>query len=340
VPLRNYGSAFFAFGWLRRCGKGVRTALLALAGVAVTLPLALVVIRLLMSSDAAFEQLVEGALAHVRLGDGLVWGFEFLLGIPIALYIFAAVYGNSHRRHVDTFTASGIEAGLAGVRVIPQAVFIVPLLLCGSIYLVYIGVQISSLVAALQGELHTGFTYAGYARQGFFELLVVAIINLVLLAVSYLFAARQSGRPPLALRIVAGLLTFCTCLLVVTALAKMLLYIDVFALSRLRLYTTWFLLLLLICFVLLGVWHLRRFNVGRPLIIVTLVMALVLFNTNTDALIADYNVSQYLNGHVQTMDVDMLAHMSGETRPALEQLAAQTDNPAIRREAQYHLKNN
>ena len=66
------------------------------------------------------------------------------------------------------------------------------------VYLVYLFSQLAYFFNAFRGLLPEGydFSYAEYARRGFFELCAVAGINLVLLMGAMLFSRKKEGRLP------------------------------------------------------------------------------------------------------------------------------------------------
>jgi hypothetical protein len=135
---------------------------------------------------------------------------------------------------------------------------------------------------------------------------------------------------PVLLRVFTGLLSLLTCLLIVAAASKMLLYIDSYGLTPLRVYTTWFMALLLLVFLLLVAWHARPFNAARPLIILVVAAVLALGLINTNGIIANHNAQRYLDGraagHAVEVDVEFLAQLGDAAMPALYELREQADD--------------
>lgn len=78
-------------------------------------------------------------------------------------------------------------------------------------------------MSAFQNLLPAGYTYADYARRGFFELCGVAVLNLTLIALLQLFSRRDAdtGKKPAAVRVYTVILAVFTLALIVTALRKM-----------------------------------------------------------------------------------------------------------------------
>jgi hypothetical protein len=198
------------------------------------------------------------------------------------------------------------------------------------VFVTYFITMAAYLFSAFGGELPTSYTYAQYARKGFFELCAVATINLALLAFTYLLARRQIREYPPFLRVLTGFISLCTSLLILTAMSKMLLYIGTYGLTRLRIYTLWFMVLLLLVFLVLLVWHIKSFKLGRILVIIPLVCSLALFLTNTDGIIARYNVGQYLSGNTAEIDAQTLAYLSDGALPYLHELEEYAPDEDVR----------
>jgi hypothetical protein len=289
-----------------------------------------IIIQLLAQSDDGFRILTEHITTRFDFDDIGRYVSEFIFGIPIAAYLFGAVFGNVARRHTFHISSEGSLRTFNTVHVLPRASLYVPLALFILLYVVYFIAMGSYLFSGLQGELPVAYTYAEYARQGFFELCGVATINLCILAGIWLLAKRGEQEYPLALRVLSGLLALFTCLLIITAASKMLLYIQTYGLTPLRVYTTWFMVLMLLSFLALLIWHFKPYNVARPLIILVTVFTLGLGLANTNGFIADYNVERYLSGQTKLIDVETLTYLSDPALPALYRLQDASSDPTLR----------
>jgi len=344
VPFSNFLGLFISIRTAAKDTKRGKAVLIGVIGLCVAIPLIIGVTSLLINSDKGFEQFASDFSGWIGLNDIGSYLLKFIGGVPIACYIFGAVCGNIQKRYTGLVTKEGAEKNLAAARRIPRAAVLTPLAVLCALYVVYISVMSVYLFSAFTGNLPSGFTYAEYARTGFFELCGVAAINLFVLIFTYVFTSRGAGEYPKAMRVFSALLCLLTELLIATATSKMLLYIDAYGLSRLRVYTLWFLVLLFVVFALLIVWHIRTytaaatrakpFNAGRPIVIVSVCFLLALFLANTDGLIAKYNVWQYSSGHTRTVDTAMLSGMSGAVLPYLADLRDNAADESVRAEAQ------
>ena len=126
-----------------------------------------------------------------------------------------------------------------------------------------------------------------------------------------------------------GALTLC---LIALALTKMLLYIRLYGLTLLRLYTSCMVVALAVLFLALLV------SLYRPLPMLRLGAALaactlaVVGLMNAGSLVAQTNVDRYLAGDLQEMDLTQYTDFPDAAAPALCRLLAQTEDPALREE--------
>jgi hypothetical protein len=314
TPLGNFIAIFSGLNRSFREMKRGGDLINAVLGILVFLPLLAIVLLLLSGADDAFASLWNTIRNFFHLPDFIDYAFEFILGIPVAAYLYGAVFGNATKRRTGTLDAGAISAGLSRIRFVPGMAFSAPLAAFNACYALFFIALGKYFFSAFYGRLPEAVSYAEYARKGFFELCGVAAINLAIIAVVYLLVRHKETRPR-GLRLMTGLMSAFTVLLIITAASKMLLYISTYGLTRLRVYTTWFMLILLISFLLLLLWHFRAFDPIRPLIIVFAVGFMALTWANTDGLIANYNIAQYENGKTDVLDVEMLESLSDAAVP-------------------------
>jgi hypothetical protein len=320
VPFTNFAGAFTSLIQGAKQRSGSRRGLYAAIGVIVAIPVIAGVTSLLMSADRGFADVMERILETVNLETFGRYLVELLVGIPVACYIYGSAFGNGHGRYADRLTKAGADEALARAHRIPLAAVRPGLVILAALYVLFFVAMGAYLFSAFRGDLPSDYTYAEYARRGFFELCGVSAINLAVIAFVYLFAKRGAGEYPKSLRALTAAISLMTMLLVLTAASKMLLYIQMYGLTRLRVYTLWFMLLMLCVFAVVVLWHIRPFNAGRPITIAFAALVLCLFFANTDGLIAKYNVEQYEAGALKSVDTEMLTYMSDAVVPYLTKL--------------------
>jgi len=213
---------------------------------------------------------------------------------------------------------------------IPGVTVFVPLAILNFIYLVFFIAMGSYLFSAFAGDLPADLTYAEYARRGFFELCAVATINLAVIIFSYTGVKRKECEYPLNLKILTGVLSSFTVLLVLTAMSKMLMYISSYGLTRLRIYTFWFMVVILFVFILLIIWHFKQYHIGKLIVTGFVILFLMLAMSNSDGLIAKYNINAYEKGTLETLDIELFYELSDAAYPYVANYGNRVEDPEMK----------
>lgn len=269
-----------------------------LMGLVIAMPLLVVIVSLLVSADAIFSNLV-GRIFYVLFREIILptkfirillmflWGF---------LFFYSILYNISQKK---------LNSQQKDFRTKEPLIAITFLALIAVVYLIFCGIQISYIFTGGM-ELPSGYTYSSFARQGFFQLLFVCVLNLILVLMC-LGLFREN-------RILKILLTFisgCTYIMIVSSAYRMMLYIVAYQLTRLRILV---LAALLVLAILLGGVIRSIFQESFPLFkystIVVTVIYVILSLSRIDFIIAKYNVSQrglditYENQYITTLSAD------------------------------------
>lgn len=294
-----------------------------LVGVAISIPVLSAVIPLLISSDAAFENLMVSLFS----GIGTLIA-KILLGAILWVFLFALLFTlkKGLRREEHTVPEP------SGYKNLPAATAVTLFTILSVFYAVYLFSQLSYFFGAFAGEYSV--TPASYARRGFFELCGVCSINLGLIALITGLARRnEEGKIPLSVRISATLICVFSAIFTVTALSKMILYISFYGLTRLRLLTSVFMVMLGLIF--LGVvvsLYLRKFPAAKYIITVLALLAAAVGFCDVDRTVTFYNVEHYKMGQLEDIDVDHLGGLSDSAVPYLVDLLKLPDTE-VREEA-------
>lgn len=306
--------------------KGKSTLLKVVIALVLIIPLVLIVLALLASADKAFLNLVENVINELtKLFDNITQQvLNIILGCIGAIFIYSAFYTWRRKalKPINAYKAA------SKIRLLDPVIGITISVVFNIIYIVFLCVQANNLFSALQGRLPDGFTFAEYARQGFFQLCVVAFINLGISAFIRLFSKGEKSKSGQVLAILQILLYFLSFLLIVSALSKMFLYIQTYTLTPLRVYTSWFMLLLACIFVILTIKQLKPdFKCFKALCITFVTLYLALNFACVDGLIARYNINKYLE-NPQERDIDMynLQHLSSSAIPYIAKLQDNNDS--------------
>ena len=215
------------------------TVLWSLLALALSLGLFAVAVNLLSDADAGFQRLLGRAADWFSFEWDGEWLFRFFFSLPVGQYLFGLIAGTG-REEPEKLRERGarISAWLETLRRVPNLVWT---LLTGAfclLYLVFFAVQSRYLFGAFTRTLPEGFIVSEYARQGFFELCKVMAVNFALLWL-VTRASRtpvRENRPALVLCLV---LLAESLLFAVVAYSKLMLYIDCFGFTPLRLQSSW-----------------------------------------------------------------------------------------------------
>ena len=138
----------------------------ALVGFICAVPVLMVVVPLLISSDEAFSGMIGSIFSNTS--NTL---FKIIFGVFISLFFTSYGFSFKYKRFSDVK-----KSEFAGIENIYIISFLSAISFC---YIFYLFSQLAYFFSAFKGFLPNGeITYAQYARKGFFEMCVIAVINL------------------------------------------------------------------------------------------------------------------------------------------------------------------
>jgi Domain of unknown function (DUF4173) len=198
----------------------------------------------------------------------------------------------------------------------------IPLASLVALFGAFVAVQLAVLFGGHDHVLETaGLTYAEYAREGFWELLVAGALTLVVIAAAARFAVLRRRRHGVALKGMLGALCALTLVVLASALHRLNLYEDAYGLTRLRLTAEAAALWLGGAFVLVavaGVVAGVRARLGELATGLTATALIAFSLVNPDALIAKRNVEHWRE--TGRVDVSYLSGLSADAVPELTRL--------------------
>lgn len=294
----------------RPAGSGIAVGRV-LTSVAISAGLLMLFGLLFSSADAVFADLVSGLLPDISVPGTIGWTFRLLL---IGGGLLGAAYLVSRPPHLDDLRPSPSRPA-------HRLEWTLPLVLLDALFAAFVLVQLTVLFGGSGHVLRTaGLTYAQYARGGFWQLLAVTGLTLLVIAIAARRAPKATRTDRLLVRTLLGALTALSLVIVASALYRMQVYADAYGATRLRLVVATVELWLGLLFVLVGVAVVRLRATWLPrLVIGTAVLALLgLALVNPDRLIADRNVDRYLE--TGRLDVDYVSGLSADAVPALARL--------------------
>ncbi len=284
-----------------------------------------VIVLILLSYDEGFGQLIdkifsfdmEEIFSHIG---------SLILAIPIGMYIFGLYASSTEKLVSKAITAEGCKKGFEKAKIMPQLTALTAVLPIVFLYVVYFISQWKYYVSGFTGILPEDFSYAEYARNGFFELCAVSVINLIIIITVVMFMRRGGKRTCPMLKIITTVFCISTLILIATAIAKLVMYIDCYGLTQKRVYAMWLMVVIAIVYIIvaLGQYISRIKTVSTSLAVcIMLFAALALCNVNS--IIAEYNVDRYIEGTLDTVDISAMDDLGDSAIPALVRLAEEFD---------------
>lgn len=303
--------------------KNSKTILYVFAGVLLSIPLSCVVLFLLMNSDAMFADWISALgeyMPSFRFRYVVEFGFAFL----VWMYLFGGLSVTQDawtEPFIDIRKGRVLPAVLGYTTITPICVF----------YVLYIAVQFNYFTAAFGGKLPAEYSYSSYARQGFFELCAIAVINLGVIVCMNLFLRRkEDGTPSVALKVYSTIMAGVTILLIGSALSKMVLYIREMGMTPLRIYTSWFMVVMAVFFALVIVAQFTKLRFCKAAFVGFTVLFAVLCFSNVDGMIAKYNVTAYQNGKLESVDFGVLRRLGDAALVHVECLTEAGDESVVK----------
>ncbi|MER8186218.1 DUF4173 domain-containing protein [Kitasatospora sp. NPDC094015] len=283
-----------------------------LKAMAVTIGLLIVFGALFASADKTVADLLGDLTPSVDTEELPLRTLLFILGALVAL---GAAHTAAAPRRWDRLP---VAAGKARTRVewaLPMTALI---LLFG----VFVTVQAVAVFGNGWEAVRTkpGVIPAQFAREGFWQLLWVILLTMVVVVLASRWAPRATAGDRLMVRAMLSLLCALTVAVVASAMYRMRLYVDAFGLTRLRISVAATELWLGVVFVLIIVAVLAGSArwLPRAVVLSAVIGTTVLGLIGPDALIAEQNVARY--ERTRTIDVEYLRGLSADAVPALDRL--------------------
>ena len=235
---------------------------MVLLGILISIPALLVIIPILAQADTEFRSLVDTILD--ALGEDfriLIW--RGIVGILLGAFMFGTLYGGVYKRHVKEEECIRFHEESGRVfRFVPDIAVLTFGIIVSAVYVLFIGLQARYLFSAFFGILPEAYTYAQYARQGFFELCVIALLN-----ASFLTAMNGCAKTPRrknrGLLLENGILGALTLLLLTTAASKLGMYIVAYGFTVKRCISSIFLIWLFLVFILVLIYQKKNIPLVR-----------------------------------------------------------------------------
>jgi len=296
-----------------------------LRGVLIALPVLLVLGGLLASADMIFRQNLGGLLSWFRI-ENLIDAIFRAVYILIFAYLMAGVFIHALTRGAEAKALSEDQPFFKPFLGHTEA-FIV-LALVNLLFLGFIVVQFRYFFAGEANITIEGFTYAEYARRGFFELVAVAIISLGLYYLLSMFTQRASRTTRVVFSVLGVLLMLQVGIMLISAFQRLSLYEAAYGFTTLRTVAHVFMVwlgVLLAAVTLMEVFNQFK-RLAFTLFMIVFGFTLTLNLLNVDRFIATQNIAHAAAGH--PLDASYLMwNLSNDGIPALFEAWTAPDTP-------------
>ncbi len=204
----------------------------AVFGIIVGIVFSIVILLLLMSADDYFNKFVSKAFISINLD------FSKIMQFVIFFIIIFSIGVNLIRNRYIVIKENKI-------RKIDHTIIISMLSVINLVFVLFLISEISKLCGNFL-QIPKGYIYSSYAREGFFQLLFVTIINFSIIL--YLIYKTNVIKENKIIRNLVLILIAFSVLLIFNSYYRMFLYIGKFGFTNLRLQVILFLLMELILF--------------------------------------------------------------------------------------------
>lgn len=294
-------------------GEGRHDARRIAVVVGSTVVLVLAFGALFAGADAEFADLVDRVVPTVDLPELPTQTFAYVI---VLLFACSAAYLLRFRPKFDELAP---EQG----RAVKRWEWVLPMAVLDTLFVLFVAIQITVLFGGDHHVLTTsGLTYAEYARQGFWQLLAVSALTLLVLALALRIAPRASSADRTVVRVLVGVLCLASLVIVTSAAYRMWLYEQAYGFTALRLLVTTVEFWLGSIFVMICVAGIRMSARWLPRAVVSAgaISLLALAVVNPDRFIAEHNIERFEQS--ARIDIDYLSTLSADAVPALDRLPA------------------
>ncbi|MGL4606325.1 MAG: DUF4153 domain-containing protein [Eubacteriaceae bacterium] len=331
--IRPFSFFIIPIQWIRSITNGrTQRLLMILSGIAISIPCLLAIILLLSSADQIFAK----SVSKIYLGLGSSLDFLSLIKIPlgflIGFYLFGIIYSiyqpKPFQNTVATFEPKK-KKDLTIINIVLCSILIV--------YTLFAVIQFKYLFAN-SNSLPYGLTYTDYARRGFFELLFLSGINLLLIFLTLKLSGNNTSFWAKCSKVFSSYLCLITFMLLGSSFYRMWLYNQDNGLTRLRFLVLGFLIFEAIGLVFTFIYIMKpKFNIIAVYLCISLSYYLVLNIIPIDSIIAKNQIDRYFE--TGKGDLDYTLSLSTDAASQISRLL-QSPDKNVRIEAENYFAYN
>lgn len=285
------------------------------------IPVVLIIILLLSSADVIFHNMFKGVfdlfakLKYIKINE-LVSKVIFR-GVYLLIfftYFSAFIYYLSNIINKNNYPEEKKKNSELTIK---------PLLITlNIIYIIFDFIQIRSLMFH---KISMDITYAEYARQGFFQLMFVSLINFVIILLHKKFNKKDLKFN----KIMSIIMIILTAIIVVSSFMRMNMYEQAYGYTVLRLLVYVILITELIIMIPTIIYIIKdEFNITKYYLIILTIIYTIIGVLPLNYIIATRNINKYYKDN--KIDLDYLTNYNYDNLPSLINLYNKTENQDIK----------
>ena len=244
---------------------------------------ALIVIALLSSADSEFSSLFSNILINLHFFSipALV---TKIFSIAIPFFYFAGFFMNM--LDIDELFD---ESENKEIKKKDGFTIYMMITVLNVIYLIFCYTQIKSLFTI------ENIRYSSYARQGFFQLMMVSLINILMILKATDKDLKETEKQKKYKKIICIIMLVFTLLIIISSLARMTLYQQNYGQTRLRILVDFILITEIILLIPTALYILKEnIDLVKTYFIIIVIMYCVVNFCNIDYIIAKNNIDRYI----------------------------------------------
>lgn len=234
----------FKYLKIRSVSGKMGNVLKVIAGIAIGLVFSVVIILLLSSADDYFSEFM----------DKILFSFDFNLGNIIKFVIYFIILFSIG---INLLRNKNLKMKETKYKFIDNTIVISMLSVVNFVFVLFLISEVSKLCGNFL-QIPDGYIYSSYAREGFFQLLFVTLINFSII-LYLMYKTKNIEKSKVTKNLVLLLVVF-SAFLIFNSYYRMFLYIERFGFTILRLQVILFLAMELILFMLIAKKILKGLN--------------------------------------------------------------------------------
>lgn len=313
-------------------------------GILCSLPILLIILGLLISADGIFAKIFGDMFDKIMY----IFSSEIIMSlisrliviILIFVYIMCIIYNLINKN-----SAYNVEIKESKQRINIEGIIVNTVLtVINVIYLIFSVVQFLYVYSYIFDEtkIAYNFNFASYARQGFFQLMVVSLINFAIIIITNLNKKEMTQNIKKYTKLMNILMAVFTIIIAISAFLRMNLYQREYGYTFLRLMVDFILVTEIIMIIPTIVYILKeKIQIYKWYIIIGISMYVVVNFANIDYIIAKNNVEKYLvevNEKEKEIDFTYLKYnTSTDAIPEIAKLLDNTEDMNLKRKVNNYL---